>query len=115
MKRIKARNLRGYPGKSVGAVNPFPDWSPAATYAVDQYVRYNGALYRCLQAHTAQTARTPTTAPSLWAKIPLRDWEQRDSANAYKKGDLVLFEGRIYKSLIDNNTYSPAGQAEVAE
>lgn len=31
-----------------------------------------------------------------------------DATNAYKKGDKVKFEGNVYESLIDGNTYSPA-------
>ena len=39
--------------------------------------------------------------------------------DAYKKGDRVKFEGKVYESLIDANTYSPsaypAGWKEIAE
>ena len=39
--------------------------------------------------------------------------------DAYKKGDKVKFEGKIYESLIDANTYSPsaypAGWKEITE
>ena len=36
------------------------------------------------------------------------EWEQPDSTNAYKKGDKVRFEGKVYKSLIDKNVWSPS-------
>lgn len=42
-----------------------------------------------------------------------------DATNAYKKGDKMRFEGKVYESLIDANTYSPtaypAGWQEVTE
>ena len=47
------------------------------------------------------------------------EWEQPDSTNAYKKGDKVRFEGKVYESLIDNNVWSPsaypAGWRQVEE
>jgi len=51
---------------------------------------------------------------SLWAKVLIPDenhipeWEQPDSTNAYMKGDKIIFEDKIYESLIDNNVWSPA-------
>lgn len=35
------------------------------------------------------------------------EWEQPTSENPYNIGDRVMFEGQIYESLIDNNTWSP--------
>lgn len=95
------------------AVQLFPSWSPTATYAVGDRVRYNNVLYRCLQAHTAQEAWTPTDAPSLWAKVLIPDanvipeWEQPDSTNPYSKGDKVMYNGKVYESTIDGNVWSP--------
>ena len=40
-----------------------------ATYAAGDRVRSAGALYRCLQAHTALAEWTPGAAPSLWARV----------------------------------------------
>ena len=37
------------------------------------------------------------------------EWVQPDATTAYKKGDRVMFEGKIYESLIDNNIWSPIG------
>lgn len=96
------------------AINLFPNWRDNETYVVDQRVKYEEILYKCLQAHTSQAAWTPTAAPSLWAKVLIPDenvipeWEQPDSTNAYKMGDKVMFNGKIYESLINNNVWSPA-------
>lgn len=107
-------------------VELFPHWNGGEIeYKVDERVSYNGILFKCLQAHTSQTAWTPTDAPSLWAKVlipdpeVIPDWEQPDSTNAYMKGDKVRYNGKIYESLIDNNVWSPdaypAGWSEVAD
>ena len=50
----------------------------------------------------------------------IKDFVQPTGAHdAYKKGDKVRFENKIYESLIDNNVYSPsaypAGWKEIAE
>ena len=96
------------------AVNLFPNWTIGVAYKVDDRVRYEELLYKCLQAHTSQDAWTPTAAPSLWAKVLIPDeneipeWEQPDSTNAYQVGDKVMFEGHIYESVIPNNIWSPS-------
>ena len=96
------------------AVNLFPNWDPAEKYEKEQRVRYEGILYKCLQSHIAQEAWNPIAAASLWTKVLIPDenvipeWEQPDSTNAYMKGDKIIFEDKIYESLIDNNIWSPA-------
>lgn len=118
-----ARKLRVYIEKAaislsdedaIEAVNLFPNWNDDEAYEVGQRVQYNGTLYKCLQAHTSQSAWTPTDAPSLWAKVLIPDenvipeWEQPDSTNPYMIGDKVMFEGQVYESVINNNIWSPA-------
>ena len=118
-----ARKLRPYIEKAaislsdedaLEAVNLFPSWSSGKAYTKDERVLYNEILYRCLQAHTSQDAWTPTAAPSLWAKVLIPDenvipeWEQPDSTNAYMMGDKVMFDGKVYESVINNNIWSPA-------
>ena len=93
-------------------------------YEVGKRIIYNGVLYKVLQAHTSQVGWTPTAAPSLFAKVinetidgSIPEFEQPGSTNPYMKGDKVLFNGKVYESLIDNNVYSPeaypAGWKEV--
>lgn len=118
-----ARKLRPYIEKAaislsdedaLEAVFLFHNWQEGEQYEKDQRVNYEGVLYKCLQAHTAQAAWTPTAAPSLWAKVLIPDaniipeWEQPDSTNPYMKGDKVSFNGVTYESAIDNNIWSPA-------
>ena len=93
-------------------------------YAVGKKVMYKGVLYKVIQAHTSQTDWTPDAASSLFAKVinetvdgSIPEFEQPDSTNPYMKGDKVIFNGKVYESLIDNNVYSPeaypAGWKEV--
>ena len=96
------------------APNLFPNWEDAFIYAVGDRVRYEGTLYKCLQAHTSQAAWTPIAAASLWAKVLIPDanvipeWEQPDSTNPYMQGDKVMFNGVVYESVINNNIWSPS-------
>lgn len=93
----------------------FPHWSGnSKEYVKDDKVLYNNVLYKVLQNHTSQEGWTPTSAPSLFAKVltsegEILDWEQPDSTNPYMKGDKVKFNGKIYESVIDNNVWSPDG------
>lgn len=93
----------------------FPAWSGnSVEYKKDERVTYNGVLYKVITAHTSQESWTPTDAPSLFVKVIVQegeilDWEQPTAENAYKKGDKVRYNGKVYESLIDNNVWSPEG------
>ena len=84
-------------------------------YKAGKRVLYEGVLYKVLQDHTSQEGWTPTAAHSLFAKVinetidgSVPEFEQPDSTNPYMKGDKVIFNGKVYESLIDNNVYSPS-------
>lgn len=91
----------------------FPEWKVNVNYVKEQRVLYQGVLYKVLQDHKSQAIWMPTEAVSLFAKVlipdpdVIPDWEQPNSTNAYMKGDKVLFNGKVYASLIDNNVWSP--------
>lgn len=92
----------------------YPAWSgESADYKAGDRVLYGGTLYRCITAHTSQTAWTPTDAPSLWAKVliptpgEIPDWEQPSSTNPYAKGDKVKHNGKVWTSDIDGNVWEP--------
>ena len=91
----------------------YPAWSAQDTYDAGERVRFDGTLYKCVQAHAAQPDWTPTAAPSLWAKVLVSDtgeplpWEQPDSTNPYMKGDKVTHGGKTWVSTIDNNIWEP--------
>lgn len=91
----------------------FPQWnSNSVEYKVGDKVLYNNILYKVITAHTSQEGWTPTSAPSLFAKMltsegEILEWEQPSSTNPYMKGDKVRYNGKIYESVIDNNVWSP--------
>ena len=92
----------------------FPLWSSEKEYAVDERVRYEDKLYKCLQAHTSQETWNPMDAPSLWAEVLIPDptvipeWVQPDSTNPYMIGDKATHNGFVWESLVDNNVWEPS-------
>lgn len=103
-------------GAAVENAELFPVWSgDSVQYTVGQRLRYDGVLYKVLQAHTSQPDWTPEAAPSLFAEVlpgqdgtEVGEWTQPDSTNPYMMGDRVMYNGTMYESVIDNNVWSPA-------
>ena len=91
----------------------FPKWTIGVDYTVGTRVRYGGRIFKVLQAHTSQEDWTPSRAPSLFAEVLTDDsgepqqWIQPSSTNPYLTGDEVIYNGLVYRSLIDNNVWSP--------
>jgi len=90
----------------------FPQWK-LTTYTIGDRVQYDSKLYKCIQAHTAQSDWTPDVAVSLWVEVSdpsveYPDWKQPTGAqDAYQKGDKVTYQGKHYISIVDNNVWSP--------
>ena len=95
--------------------NMYPEWAAGTAYAEGDRRKYNGKLYRCVQAHTSQEGWEPPVTPALWVRtaqegeIPV--WVQPTGAqDAYNTGDKVHYPSTtdpVYESLIDANVYSP--------
>lgn len=70
-------------------------------------------LYRVVQEHTSQEDWIPSKTPSLYTPIGLDEngypiWSQPTGVHdAYNIGDIVDFNGTLYKSLVDGNVYAP--------
>lgn len=70
-------------------------------------------LYRVVQAHTSQEDWKPDTTPTLYTPIGLDEegypiWARPTGAHdAYNTGDIVDYNGTLYKSLMDGNIYAP--------
>ena len=87
----------------------FPMWTPRA-YTTGERVRYQGVLYKCVQAHPQNETYTPDAAVSLWALVineGIPEWQQPSSTNPYMKGDKVKHNGQTWQSDIDNNVWEP--------
>ena len=89
------------------------------SYKVDDLFTYgtnsvgDPQLYRVVQAHTSQADWTPNTTPALYTPIGLDDsgydiWSKPTGAHdAYNIGDIVNYNGTLYKSKINGNVWSP--------
>lgn len=99
--------------QAIDAAAVYPTWREGVAYVAGERVRYNEILYKVLQDHTSQTAWTPESAPSLFAKVLISDpetipeWTQPDSTNPYQTGDKVTHNGATWISTIDNNVWEP--------
>lgn len=109
----------------------YPAWKEGKRYAAGGFLTYgentvgDPQLYKVVQEHTSQADWTPDKTPSLYVAIGLDEkgypvWSQPTGAHdAYNKGDIVDYNGKLYESTMDGNTYSPeaypAGWQEVAE
>ena len=105
--------------KALECVRLYRPWEIGKAYAVGDFLTYgeNGVgdpkLYKVVQAHTSQADWLPDETPALYTAIGLDDsgypvWSQPTGAHdAYNTGDIVNYNGTLYKSLIDGNVYSP--------
>lgn len=105
--------------QAMEVVAVFDNWQEGKAYTAGEYLTYgaNGVgdpqLYKVVQNHTSQADWRPDVTASLYTPIGLDDsgypvWSQPTGAHdAYNAGDIVNYNGKLYKSLIDGNVYSP--------
>ena len=95
----------------------FAAWQPDKLYdIVGEVVVYEGVRYRIAQAHTSQANWLPSDVPALYGKLTFEGgvqvWERPQAHNVIMKGERRLFrtedgfDGNVYESLIDNNSWS---------
>ena len=117
--------------KAMEVATMYDPWEAGKAYSVGEYVTYgtnsvgDPQLYKVVQAHTSQADWTPNAVASLYDAIGLDNsgypvWSAPTGAHdAYNTGDIVNYNGTLYKSLMDGNVYSPeaypAGWSEVSE
>lgn len=93
------------------AIDLFPAWAVGKAYVVSDRVRYNGKLYKCVQAHTSQADWTPDAAPALWVAVSVDAWPEwvqpTGAHDAYNTGDKVSYNGKHYICTADANVYAP--------
>lgn len=99
----------------------YDSWVVGKQYKGGEYFTYgvnevgDPQLYKVNEGmdHTSQADWLPDATPSLYTAIGLDDsgypiWAQPTGAqDAYNIGDVVNYNGTLYKSLINGNTYSP--------
>jgi len=97
----------------------YPKYEVGKAYKVDDIFIYgennvgDPQLYRVVQDHTSAEEWVPSATASLYSPIGLTEegypiWSRPTGAHdAYNAGDIVDYNGTLYKSLINGNTYSP--------
>lgn len=97
----------------------YPKYEAGKSYQAGTYITHgvntvgDPQLYKVVQSHTSQEDWKPENTPSLYEPIGLTDggypiWSKPSGAHdAYNTGDIVDYNGTLYKSLIDGNVYSP--------
>lgn len=108
-------------------LNQYKPYQIGTFYKVNDKFTHNGKVYEVIQAHTSQADWLPGSTPALYKEYLNVEIKNEDGSttevvaefkkptgahDTYKKGDKVLFNGKIYKSLIDNNAYSPEEYAQ---
>ena len=81
-------------------------------YKVDDIFKYEGKLYKVIQEHASLENWVPSELPALYLNLMpdnvIPEWVQPTGGHdSYNTGDKVIFEGHVYESLIDGNTWSP--------
>ena len=93
----------------------YPKWESGQDYPEGYKVRRGGALYRALQAHTAQLDWTPENVPSLWTEIceshagTLTDPIPYSGNMALESGKYYSQNGEVY--LCTRDTVNPVYNA----
>lgn len=98
----------------------YPRWEVGKAYSVGDIISYgenslgDPQLYKVVQAHMSQEDWIPGQGTdSLYDAFGLDEsgypiWSQPTGAHdAYNTGDIVNYNGTLYKSLIDGNVWAP--------
>lgn len=105
--------------KAMEVATIYDPWVVGKAYSVGEFFTYgensvgDPQLYKVVQPHISQADWTPNIATSLYVAIGLDEqgypvWSQPTGAHdAYNTGDIVDYNGTLYKSLVDGNVYSP--------
>jgi hypothetical protein len=105
--------------KMMEVASVFPAYVIGKAYKVKEVFSYgtnavgDAQLYQVLQDHTSAEQWTPDASPSLYKPIGVTEdgypeWVQPlGASDAYNTGDIVSYNGTLYKSTIDGNVWSP--------
>ena len=105
--------------KAMEVATVFPEFVVGKAYKKDEMFAYgennvgDPQLYRVVMDHTSAAEWAPSEYAALYTPIGLTDagypiWSRPTGAqDAYNIGDVVDYNGTLYKSLINGNTYAP--------
>ena len=105
--------------KVMSVATVFPKYKVGTAYKTKEVFSYgvnsvgDPQLYQVLQDHTSTEEWTPDATASLYKKIGVTEegyaeWVQPlGGSDAYNTGDIVSYNGVLYKSTIDGNVWAP--------
>lgn len=92
-------------------------WQVCSYYPLGHYVTYNDKLYLSRKAHNSTYENIPVNDRELWTEVELGNASDYDkwyksaefwaADKTYKKGDMVIYYNKLYRSLKDNNVSNP--------
>ena len=88
----------------------FPELVAGLTVTAGEVYTLDGVLIEIVQGHTTQQDWIDALDPSLYKRHHVDGTEFRQptgSHDTYQTGQVVTFDGAPWRSLIDNNAYSP--------
>lgn len=91
----------------------FPAWDENWTGKRGAIVLDDGVLYKSIHDVGAGQNTKPSQTPSMWTKIGNPDAEYREWSqpigqhDAYMKGDVVMYNGKLWVCDADNNVWTP--------
>jgi hypothetical protein len=93
-------------------IDLYPNYTIDTNYNVGDIFKYEGKLYKVIQAHTSQDDWLPSELPALYLNLlpdnVIPEWVQPTGVHdAYNIGDKVIFESKVYESLINGNVWIP--------
>lgn len=117
--QIMAQQMELDDEKAMEIADLYEPWEVGKAYSSGKIVKFGvnadgeTQLYSVIQNHTSQDDWKPDTTPSLYKKIGFTDsgvaiWTQPLGAtDAYMMGDVVSYDGKVWKSEVDNNVWQP--------
>lgn len=91
------------------------DWTKGE-YKIGDIRKHNGQVWKCVQAHNNANNPDiePSKSPAHWVFYKSKDVkyakhyiQPQGAHDAYMKDEYMIFEGKTYKSIIDNNVWNP--------
>lgn len=108
-------------------LSQYEEYKVGKEYKEKDKFTFDGKVYEVKQEHRSQVTWIPSSTPNLYTEFlnvkitneaggvvdVVSEFRQPTGAHdAYNKGDKVSFEGAIYESTIDSNTFSPTQYPE---
>ena len=96
----------------VEIIDLYQQYEIGKAYVVDEIFKHEGRLYKVIQPHISQEDWLPNELPAMYLNLMpenvIPEWVQpTGSHDAYNIGDKAIYEGEVYESLINGNTWSP--------